>query len=70
MNKLLITLAGALALGAALPAFAGPDFQAIEQARKARHERLLAQKERAEARARTLTVGPSDNATASPNKNP
>lgn len=36
MNKLLITLIGALTLGAALPVFAGPDWQAIEQARKAK----------------------------------
>lgn len=35
MNKLLITLIGALTLGAALPALAGPDFAAIERARKA-----------------------------------
>lgn len=36
MNKPLITLMGALTLGIALPAFAGPDWQAIEQARKAK----------------------------------
>ncbi len=36
MNKPLITLISALALGTALPAFAGPDWQAIEQARKAK----------------------------------
>lgn len=33
MNKLLITLASAIALGTTLPAFAGPDWQSIEQAR-------------------------------------
>ena len=33
MKHLLFTLAGALTLGAALPAVAGPDFQVIEQAR-------------------------------------
>ena len=37
MKKLLITLIGALTLGAALPALAGPDWQAIEAARKAKH---------------------------------
>ncbi len=36
MNRPLITLICALTLGAALPAFAGPDWQAIEQARKAK----------------------------------
>lgn len=34
MNKLLTTLVGAVAFGAMLPALAGPDWQAIEQARK------------------------------------
>ena len=36
MKKLLITLIGALTLGATLPALAGPDWQAIEHARKAK----------------------------------
>ena len=36
MKKLLITLIGALSLSAALPALAGPDWQAIETAHKAR----------------------------------
>ena len=36
MKKLLISLIGALALGATLPVFAGPDWQAIEHARKAK----------------------------------
>ena len=35
MNKVLVTLIGPLMMGAALPAFAGPDWPAIEQARKA-----------------------------------
>lgn len=35
MNKLLLTLVGSLTLGMTLPALAGPDWQAIEQARKA-----------------------------------
>ena len=34
MKKLLKSLIGAVALSAMLPAFAGPDWQAIEQARK------------------------------------
>ena len=34
MNKTLLGLIGALSLGATLPAFAGPDWQVIEQARK------------------------------------
>ena len=34
MKKLLNSLIGAVALSAMLPAFAGPDWQAIEQARK------------------------------------
>jgi len=38
MKKLLITLIGALSLGTALPVFAGPDWQAIEHARKAKQE--------------------------------
>ena len=40
MKKSLITLIGALALGATLPAFAGPDWQAIEQARKSQQVQL------------------------------
>lgn len=36
MKKLLISLAGVLTIGAALPAIAGPDWQLIEQARKAK----------------------------------
>jgi hypothetical protein len=34
VKKLLTTLVGAIALSTMLPAFAGPDWQAIEQARK------------------------------------
>ena len=37
MKKLLISLVGAVTLGVTLPSIAGPDFQAIERARKARH---------------------------------
>lgn len=40
MKKLLITLAGALAIGAVFPANAGPDWQLIEQARKAKSAKL------------------------------
>ena len=36
MKKQLVTLIGALTLGATLPAFAGPDFPAIERARRAK----------------------------------
>ena len=42
MKKLVISLIGALALGATLPALAGPDWQAIEQARKAKQASQLA----------------------------
>ena len=42
MKRLLVTLATAFTLGAALPAFAGPDFQAIEQARKAHRATQIA----------------------------
>lgn len=37
MKKLLATLIGTIALGSTLSAFAGPDWQAIEQARKNAH---------------------------------
>lgn len=36
MNKLIYPLVGALMLGLTLPVLAGPDFQVIEQARKAK----------------------------------
>ena len=36
MKTTLIAIIGLLALGTQLPAFAGPDFQLIEQARKAK----------------------------------
>lgn len=36
MKKLLVTLTGVLSIGAVLPAFAGPDWQLIEQGRKAK----------------------------------
>ncbi len=43
MNKLLVTLISAITLGAALPAVAGPDWHAIEQARKANQAAQTAQ---------------------------
>jgi hypothetical protein len=42
MKKLLITLIGSFALGAALPALAGPDWQLIEKARKAKQASAMA----------------------------
>lgn len=42
MNRPLITFISALTLGSALPAFAGPDWQAIEQARKAKQATQMA----------------------------
>ena len=44
MNKLLITLAGVLALGATLPAIAGPDFQVIEQGRRLAQAKVATEK--------------------------
>lgn len=43
MNKLITPIVAALMLGATLPALAGPDFQAIEQARKAKQAAAVAQ---------------------------
>ena len=40
MKTLLITLAGVATIAAAMPATAGPDWQVIEQARKAKHAQL------------------------------
>lgn len=40
MKSLLIALTGVLAIGGTLPAFAGPDWQLIEQGRKAKSARL------------------------------
>ncbi len=40
MKNLLITLIGVLAIGATLPAVAGPDWQLIEQGRKAKLARM------------------------------
>lgn len=50
MKKLLlVSLIGALALGATLPAIAGPDWDVIERARKAKREAALAQAAQASA---------------------
>ncbi|VTU31400.1 hypothetical protein SRS16CHR_04871 [Variovorax sp. SRS16] len=43
MKKLLISLVATLPLGAAWPAFAGPDFQLIEKARADRQAAVAAQ---------------------------
>ena len=42
MNKLLIAVIAGLTLGTALPTWAGPDWQAIESARKAKQAQLIA----------------------------
>ncbi len=42
MKTLLSTLIGVIALGAALPAFAGPDWQLIEHGRKVKLARMQA----------------------------
>lgn len=65
MNRLLITLAGVLTLGATVPAIAGPDFQAIEQGRKA--ARLRAETEKGcESRRLVLPVDHGPRATSTP----
>lgn len=47
MKKLIITLIGTIALGATLSAFAGPDWQAIEQGRKNAHAQSVKTKKAA-----------------------
>lgn len=65
MNKLLLTLAGVLTLGATMPVIAGPDFQAIEQGRKA--AQLRAAKEKGcESRRLVLPVDHGPRATSTP----
>ena len=44
MKKLLIPLIAGLTLGNALPTWAGPDWQAIESARKAKQARQVARR--------------------------
>ena len=44
MKKLLITLIAGLTLGTALPTWAGPDWQAIESARKAKQAQQAARR--------------------------
>lgn len=51
MNKLIHSLAGALMLSITLPVLAGPDFQLIEQARKARQKAEAGRTEDAAAKA-------------------
>ncbi len=60
MSKLLIVIIGALTLGAILPALAGPDFQAIERARKARQATQAERRgDTSEAQAGTSSKAPS-----------
>lgn len=49
MKKILIIVASCWTLGASLPALAGPDFNAIEQARKAKQSAQQAEQPRPEA---------------------
>lgn len=42
MKRLLISMIGAVTLGATLPALAGPDWQTIEKARKAKQDTAIA----------------------------
>lgn len=65
MNRLLITLAGALTLGATVPAIAGPDFMAIEQGRKTVPVRAATEK-RCESRPLVLQVDHGPRATSTP----
>lgn len=65
MNRLLITLAGVLTLGATMPAIAGPDFQAIEQGRKAAAVRATTEKG-CESRRLVLPVDHGPRATSTP----
>lgn len=65
MNKLLITLAGVLTLGATLPAVAGPDFQVIEQGSKAAQARAATGKS-CEFRRLVLPLDHGPRATSTP----
>jgi hypothetical protein len=65
MNRLLITLAGVLTLGATVPAIAGPDFQAIEQGRKTAQLRAATEKG-CESRRFVLPVDHGPRATSTP----
>jgi hypothetical protein len=49
MKTLLSTLIGVIALGATLPAFAGPDWQVIEHGRKVKLARMQAEAAAAQA---------------------
>jgi hypothetical protein len=66
MKKALFVLIGTLTIGATLPAVAGPDWQLIEQGRKAKLVKL--KKERA-AQAQTLqSIEPSNSQQADKDK--
>lgn len=65
MNKFLITFAGVLTLGATLPAIAGPDFQLIEQGRKALQARAATEKD-CESRRLVLPLDHGPRATSTP----
>ncbi len=65
MNKLLITLAGVLALSATLPAIAGPDFQVIEQGRKLAQARAATEKG-CESKRLVLPLDHGPHATSTP----
>ena len=57
MKKLFMTLISGLSLGVALPAWAGPDWQIIEQARKDKRAQLAA-RDAAPAPAETIGCPP------------
>lgn len=60
MNRPLTTFICALTLGAVLPALAGPDWQAIEQARKARLAQMAGHGDAAPAKGLGAVKCPSD----------
>lgn len=60
MKKSFMTLIGALSLGAALPALAGPDWQLLEHGRKAKAARMQAAAQPAQ------TSGSSTSSTSQP----
>lgn len=58
MKTLLITLIGALAIGATVPAYAGPDWQIVEHGRKVK----LARMQQAAAETAARAPAPTGNA--------
>lgn len=62
MKSLLIILIGVLTIGATLPAIAGPDWQLIEQSRKAKLVRMQQEK----MASQTKSSGSSTPETAQP----